>query len=220
MSATHHQKSFAQQNKTPWKAWAIGAPGYLIAQTLVAFIGVMALAQGLEVADLGTMQFLFAKGFGALGLALMGILLLNIACVVIDAHGNGIASIVANDFVNDEKNSILVSKITLAVAGLISWLIALAQFDLTYIFFTYGILRTNLFIILIAVLAGWVVYTRRGIFWAGVIMCPLTVTLGIYAMNTKQPLLNVTASVLAMFGTPIIAYLLSKILQNDVKTKI
>lgn len=214
MSATHHQKGFAQQNKTAWKAWAIGAPAYLIVQTIVAFVGVIALAQGLEVTDLNTMQFMFAKSLGAAGLALVGVLLLNIACIVIDAHGNGIANIVSNDFVRDEKHSVLVSKITLAVAGFIAWAVALAQFDLTYIFFTYGILRVNLFIILIAILAGWISYSRRGIFWAGAVMCPATVALGIYAMNTKQPLLNVTASTVAMFGTPLIAYALSKILKK------
>jgi Na+/proline symporter len=186
MSSVHHQKSFSQHNKTPWKAWVIGAPGYLIVQTLVAFIGVIVLAQGTAITDLSTMQFVFAKGLGSLGIILIGILLLNISCIVIDAHGNGIASIIANDFVKEESNSVLVSKIALAVSGFLAWLVALAEFDLTYIFFTYGILRTNLFIILITMLAGWVAYTRRGIFWAGAIMCPATVTLGIYAMNTNN----------------------------------
>lgn len=215
LSATHHQKSFAQQNKTAWKAWAWGAPGYLLLQTLAASLGILALAWGGTVADLSSLQFVFAKALGVTTLAMFTVIMLNITCIVIDSHGNGIASIISTDFVNNKTTDpVLVSKIALATATCLAWIIALFSFDLTYILFIYGILRVNLFVILIAIILSSTILTRRGIFWAGTIMCPATAIFGIYGMNTHQPILNVIAACSAMFITPVIAYGLSKTLKN------
>jgi Na+/proline symporter len=214
MSSTHHQKAFAQQNKSPWKAWALGAPGYVIVEVFAALLGLIAFTLGVKADNLSTMQFTFAQTLGLVPVALLGVIMLNITCIVIDSHGNGAASIIANDFIKDEKNSVFVSKVALAGLALLSWIVALYQFDLTYILFTYGIVRMNLFIILIGILLSDTLFTKRGVFWAGVIMTPITVTLGIYAMNNKIPDLNVTASILAMFWTPLMAFILSKLMKE------
>ena len=214
MSATHHQKSYAQQKKQPWKAWAWGAPGYLVLQTIVASLGVLALAWGGTVTDPSIAELEFLKFVGVGSLAIFGVVLLNIACVIIDAHGNAIASIIANDFVKDPTKSLMTARWTMVVVAFVTWLIALQNIDLTYILFTYGVLRVNLFFILIGILFT-TLFTRQGIFWTAIVMCPTTVTLGLYAMNTKQPILNVVASCVAMFVTPIIALGMSKLLKNN-----
>jgi hypothetical protein len=85
------------------------------------------------------------------------------------------------------------------------------NWDLTYIFFTYGVLRVNLFIILISILTT-AYLTGRGIFWAAIVMAPLTVYLGLQGIITKTPEFNVIAVSLAMFVTPVIAFALSKLL--------
>ena len=211
MSATHHQKSFAQQNKTAWKAWAWAAPGYMLLQTLAASLGLLALAWGGTVADLSSLQFVFVKALGVTTLVMFAIIMLNIACIVVDSHGNGIASIISTDFVNNKTTDpVLVSKIVLVIVAWLAWGISLFNFDLTYILFIYGILRTNLFVILITIILSSTILTRRGIFWAGAIMCPVTSIIGIYGMIIHQPILNIISACLALFVTPAIAYTISK----------
>jgi len=210
MSATHHQKNYAQQNNSPWKTWAWGAPGYLLVQTLMAFFGIMALAWGGPVTDPSISQLFFFKAVGTGAIVIFGVILLNIACVIIDAHGNAIASIIAHDFVKDEKNSVLVARISMVAVAFIVWLIALQNFDLTKIFFTYGILRVNLFIILILILTtAWL--TRRGILWSTVVMLPLTTALGLYGLIDSQPIYNIVAAITAFVMTPLLALLMSKL---------
>jgi hypothetical protein len=211
MSAAHHQKSYAQQNKMPWKAWAWGTPGLVLLQTMAAFFGVQALAWGSSVADPTISQMFFFKAMGTTAIALFGIVLLNISCVIIDAHANAIASIIANDFVKNKERSVIVARWSMVGIAFVVWLIALQNFDLTYIFFTYGVLRVNLFIILIMILTTDLL-TGSGIFWSAIIMCPVTVYIGLIGVIDKQPMFNVTAVSLAMFVTPIIAYFLSKTL--------
>jgi hypothetical protein len=97
--------------------------------------------------------------------------------------------------------------------AVITWLITIQNWDLTKIFFTFGILRTNLFLILIGILlTAW--FTRRGIFWASILMCPTTIAIGLYGNINKIPELNAIAVTGAMFITPITAYLLSRLLKN------
>ena len=211
MSATHHQKNYAQQNFKPWKAWALGGPTYLIAQTVLSLLGVATLAGGGEIVDPSIGQLVFLKSIGVFTIAIFAVIMLNIACVIIDAHGNAIASIIANDFVKDKKKSVNVARWSIVGVAFIVWLIAMQNFDLTYIFFTYGVLRVNLFIILISILTT-AYLTGRGIFWAAIIMAPLTVYLGLQGIITKTPEFNVIAVSLAMFATPVIAFALSKFL--------
>jgi hypothetical protein len=211
MSATHHQKNYAQQNFKPWKAWALGGPTYLIAQTVLSLLGVATLAWGGEIVDPSIGQLVFLKSIGVFTIAIFAVIMLNIACVIIDAHGNAIASIIANDFVKDKNKSVNVARWSIVGVAFIVWLIAMQNWDLTYIFFTYGVLRVNLFIILISILTT-AYLTGRGIFWAAIVMAPLTVYLGLQGIITKTPEFNVIAVSLAMFVTPVIAFALSKLL--------
>lgn len=215
MSAAHHQKSFAQQNKQPWKAWAIAGPLYLAITTLMSFFGIMTLAWGGEVVDLSIAQLYLFKAIGVGALAIFGIMLLNVCCIIIDAHGSSVASIIANDYCKDPKKSVTWARWSMVGIAFITWLIAIQNWDLTKIFFTFGILRTNLFLILIGILlTAW--FTKRGIFWAAMIMCPITIGIGLYGNINKISELNVIAVTGAMFVTPLIAYLLGKLLKNKI----
>ena len=213
MAAAHHQKSFAQQNKQPWKAWVIAGPLYLAITTLMAFFGIMTLAWGGEVTDLSIAQLYLFKTIGVGALAIFGIMLLNVCCIIIDAHGSSVASIIANDYCKDPKKSVTLARWSMVGIAVITWLITIQNWDLTKIFFTFGILRTNLFLILIGILlTAW--FTRRGIFWASILMCPTTIAIGLYGNINKIPELNAIAVTGAMFITPITAYLLSRLLKN------
>jgi Na+/proline symporter len=213
MAAAHHQKSFAQQNKQPWKAWVIAGPLYLAITTLMAFFGIMTLAWGGEVTDLSIAQLYLFKTIGVGALAIFGIMLLNVCCIIIDAHGSSVASIIANDYCKDPKKSVTWARWSMVGIAVITWLITVQNWDLTKIFFTFGILRTNLFLILIGILlTAW--FTRRGIFWASILMCPTTIAIGLYGNINKIPELNAIAVTGAMFITPITAYLLSRLLKN------
>jgi len=213
MSATHHQKNYAQQNFKPWKAWVWGIPAYLILQTLPALLGTVSLAWGGEIADASLNQLVLLKSLSIGAVAIFGIIVLNVACIIIDAHGNAIASIIANDFVKDKNKSVNVARWSMVVIAFITWIIALQNWDLTYIFFTYGVLRVNLFIILIMILISTIL-NRKGIFWSALVMCPTTVYIGLQGIINKQPTLNVIAVSLAMFATPLIAAVLSRLLKN------
>jgi len=213
MSATHHQKNYAQQNFKPWKAWVWGVPTYFVLQTIIALVGTAALASGLEIKDVSLNQLVLLKSVSVAAVAIFGVAMLNVACVIIDAHGNAIASIIANDFVKDKNKSVNVARWSIVGVAFIVWLIAMQNWDLTYIFFTYGVLRVNLFIILISILTT-AYLTGRGIFWAAIIMAPLTVYLGLQGIITKTPEFNVIAVSLAMFVTPVIAFALSKLLSK------
>ena len=210
MSAAHHQKSFSQQNKTPWKTWAWGGPAYFVMQTMIATFGLLACAWGGQIADPSIGQLVFFNAIGVTALALFGVILLNAGCMIIDAHGNAFASIIAHDFVKDETKSVSVARIAILGIATVAWLISLANIDLTYIFFTYGTLRVNLFIILVLILTTSVL-TKRGIFWTAVVMCPATTALGLYGMINKDPTYNAAATVIGFFLTPTIAYIASKI---------
>jgi Na+/proline symporter len=211
MSATHHQKQYAQQNLKPWKAWIWGIPGYLTIQTLAGILGAISLAWGGEITDPSLNQLILFKSISVGMIALFGIVVLNCACIIIDAHGNAIASIIANDFVKDKNKSVNVARWSMVGIAFIVWLIAMQNWDLTYIFFTYGVLRVNLFIILISILTTSYL-TGRGIFWSAIVMAPVTVYLGLQGIINKTPELNVIAVSLAMFVTPVIAFALSKFL--------
>jgi Na+/proline symporter len=210
MSAAHHQKSYAQQNKQPWKAWVWGTPTYLVLQTLIAALGLLAFAWGGEVTDVSISQLFLFKSVGVIALALFGIVILNVACMMIDAHGNAGASIIANDFFKDEKNTVMVARISIAGLALIAWLVSLGNFDLTYIFFTYSTMRVNLFIILLLILTT-VVLTRRAIFYTAIVMCPTTFAIGAYGIANKDPVYNTAAMTIAFFVSPAIAYVASLI---------
>jgi Na+/proline symporter len=211
MSATHHQKNYAQQNRSPWKSWAYSMPGYFYYQTIICTLGIVALTLGLDIQDPSLTILVLLKSISVFAIAIFGFTLLNLACVIIDAHGNAIASIIANDFNKDKTKAVNVARWSMVAVAIIVWLISLQNFDLTYIFFIYGVLRVNLFIILIGILTTKIL-TGRGIFWSALVLCPVTVYIGLQGIITKEPILNVYAVSLAMFVTPVIALILSKIL--------
>jgi Na+/proline symporter len=209
ISAGHHQKSFAQQNLQPYKAWLWGTPLLHLLLTLFGMLGYLAYAWGGQITDPSVGQLFLFKAVGVFALAIFGVIILNCACMIIDAHGNAFGSIIAHDFVKDEKHSVTVARISILAIAIIAWIISICNFDLTYIFFTYSTMRVNLFVILILILTTNYL-TKNGIFWTTLVMCPLTTFIGLYGMAHKEPMFNTAAMIIALAITPLIAVAVSR----------
>jgi Na+/proline symporter len=211
MSPSHHQKSFAQDNDISWKAWIRGGWFYcILIQLPVGILGTLALGYGTKSADSSVVHWVYlqdALGIGAL--ALMAVVILNTACTILDSHGNAAATIVAHDWTKNEKYSTLVSRLTLAVLGLIAWIVSTYNFDITYIFFTYSTVRVNLFIITMLSVATDKL-NQQGILYSNVVLIPVTLWMGLHGLWYKAPEWNLYAAAIAMFGTPGLAYLISQ----------
>jgi hypothetical protein len=219
MSPSHHQKSFAQDNGNAWKAWTRGGWFYcILIQLPVGILGTLALGYGAKSADSSVVHWVYlqqALGVGAM--AMMAVVILNTACTILDSHGNAAATIVAHDWTKNERHSTLVSRVTLAVLGLIAWMVSTYNFDITYIFFTYSTVRVNLFIITMLSVATDKL-NKQGILLSNIILIPTTLWMGLHGMWFKAPEWNLYAAIIAMFGTPSLAFLISQMTKASVAT--
>lgn len=212
MSPSHHQKSFALDSENSWKAWTRGGWFYcILIQLPVGILGTLALGYGAKSADSSVVHWVYlqqALGVGAM--AMMAVVILNTACTILDSHGNAAATIVAHDWTRNDRHSTLVSRVTLAVLGLIAWVVSTYNFDITYIFFTYSTVRVNLFIITMLSVATDKL-NKQGILYSNIILIPVTLGMGLHGLWYKAPEWNLYAAIIAMFGTPSLAYLISQV---------
>lgn len=202
---SYYQKSFGQQNTShTTMSFVLGGVFFAIVPITLGIISMMGFGSGLEITDPQTAHLVWMQSnLGILALLAFGVIVLNASANALDASGNAFGAIVANDWIKDESKSVLWSRIAIVGIAVAGWAISTLGLDLTYIFLTYGVLRVALFLVtLLAVRTD--LLTKAGLFWAVVIIAPISFYL-------SQQNLRLEGTLLGFFATPLLAIVISKL---------
>lgn len=205
---SYYQKSFGQQSTNNSSlSFVLGGIFFAIVPLTLGAMGLMAFGSGMEITDPSTAHLAWMQSnLGIAAVLLFGLIVLQCSANALDTSGNAFGSIIAHDFNTNENKSVWKSRLAIIGIAVVGWAISIFNLDLTYIFLTYAILRVTLFAVtIIAVRTEWL--EKYGMFISIVVIAPIS-----FWMNTQG--MKLEAAVLAFFGTPIMALIISQTMKR------
>jgi Na+/proline symporter len=204
-----YQKSLAQQNTDSkvQNSFYMAAIFWAVVPVTLALITLISSGSGFISQDIATTHLQWMKtNLGAAAVLAFGIIVLNVTANCLDAHGNAVGSIVANDWVKDPAKSVWYSRLTLIAVALIAWAVSVLNYPISIIILTYGIFRVLLFFITVLAVKTNLL-NKAGI----IISLGLISPIALYLNFSENKMI---AALLAFLLTPVLAIAFSSIFKK------